>query len=246
MHDTRSAHSAEEKEASTALLREHLARAKAFRVAAGADPERCADRARLREWQAARLARTHADLVASPRFGPAAAFFLSDLYGPKDFGERDDEVARIVPTMVTLLPVSALRTVAGAIQVDALSEELDAAMVEELRKAGAMRSIDAEAYAEAFRRCANRQKRELQIALIGDTARALDRIAHKPFIATALRMMRGPAHAAGLGELQAFLERGLGAFRRMQGAGEFIDLITRREAALLDEIWSGQTRGLTV
>jgi hypothetical protein len=59
---------------------------------------------RLKEWQAARLARTYADLLASRATDPAAEFFLSDLYGPKDFRSRDEELARVVPIMVRVLP----------------------------------------------------------------------------------------------------------------------------------------------
>ena len=100
-----------------------------LRLAAAADPVIERRRAALRAWQAARLARTHADLLASARIGRLPAFFLSDLYGPKDFGERDAELERILPLMTTMLPVSGLRTLLLAIEVDALSERFDAAMV---------------------------------------------------------------------------------------------------------------------
>ena len=55
-----------------------------LRESAQADAELEATRQRLRAWQAVRLARTHADLLASPSMGPAATFFLTDLYGSKD------------------------------------------------------------------------------------------------------------------------------------------------------------------
>ena len=48
-------------------------------------PER---RAELRVWQAARLERTHSDLLASPRYRAATRFFLDELYGSKDFSQR--------------------------------------------------------------------------------------------------------------------------------------------------------------
>ena len=50
---------------------------------------------------------------------------------------------------------------------------------------------------------------------------------------------------AGLGDLQTFLERGYGAFRTMKGAGEFLDTITSRELALLNE-WFGNSATLNV
>ena len=47
-----------------------------------------------------------------------------------------------------------------------------------------------------------------------------------------LRLMRGPARAAGLGELQGFLESGFEAFRAMHGAQEFLGRVEAREQRL--------------
>jgi hypothetical protein len=69
----------------------------------------------LRRWQALRLARTYADLSASERHGPATAFFLSDLYGDRDFTERDRSLERAYPLLVKVLPDAALLPVARAI-----------------------------------------------------------------------------------------------------------------------------------
>lgn len=88
-----------EKERCVAELRRHLAAAKALRAGANADPRMAQDRLRLRAWQSDRLAATYRDLLDSERYRAAARFFLTDLYGPKDFSERDHEVERILPTM---------------------------------------------------------------------------------------------------------------------------------------------------
>src|SRR5271166_1669076 len=87
-------------------------------------------RASLRLWQAARLARTHRDLLESRRFHDAAEFFLVDLYGPKDLSRHVDDVRRIVPIMTRVLPESGLATVAHAIELSVLSESLDGDMAE--------------------------------------------------------------------------------------------------------------------
>jgi toxin YoeB len=47
----------------------------------------------LRRWQSARLAHTHADLLHSPRYQPAADFFLNELYGDRDFRQREQDEA---------------------------------------------------------------------------------------------------------------------------------------------------------
>ena len=232
----------DDKQRYSALLRSNLSRAKDLRSASAVSRDNQADRNRLREWQSLRLARTHRDLLDSPRFGPAARFFLDDLYGPKDFSRRDDEVERIIPLMTRLLPPSALRTIAMAVGLDALSEELDSALIGELRSAGRMRQIDDEAYAMAYRACNNRPRREAQITLIGEIGGALAGLTRMPLLTGMLRVMRGPAHVAGLAELHEFLERGFLAFKHMGKADEFLRTICDRETALMVH-WFAVTPG---
>ena len=88
--------------ACAAALVAFLAEARDLRLAAAADAQRGCRRQRLREWQAARLAKTHADLLSSSRYARAASFFLSDLYGEKDFSERDAEVERIASSLAAI------------------------------------------------------------------------------------------------------------------------------------------------
>ncbi|MBM3391973.1 MAG: hypothetical protein FJY34_08390 [Betaproteobacteria bacterium] len=234
--------SSEEKERWVEHLRAHLAQAKALRGAANADPRNAEDRLRLRTWQADRLAATYRDLLESERYHDAARFFLTDLYGPKDFSERDDEVERILPTLSATLPASGLRTIALAIEVDALSEELDAAMVTELRRARAIGNITEKAYAEAYRRAGHRRERELQLGLIGRIGEALAALVRKPLIHAALRIMRGPARLAGLAELHQFLDHGYNAFHGMGEPTEFLAAIATREETILRQLFDGASK----
>ncbi len=234
--------SSEEKEYWVAQLRQHLGRAKALRAEANADPRMADDRLRLRTWQADRLAATYRDLLDSERYCDAARFFLTDLYGPKDFSERDDELERILPTLAATLHAAGIHTIALAIEVDALSEELDAAMVLELRRSRAASKIMEKNYAEAYRRCGHRAQRELQLRLIREVGEALDALTRKPLVHAALRLMRMPAKLAGLAELHAFLEHGYNAFHRMGDSTEFLATIVSRETAILRQLYEGAVR----
>ena len=200
-------------------------------------------RRNLREWQAARLARTHADLVASPKFGAAAAFFLADLYGPQDIGHREAAVRRVLPVMKKTLPAPALGAIADAIELDALSESLDVAMAAHLGEISG--AIDAAAYGAAYRGVGRQDDRKRQIALIEHLGSSLEQLTHARFVGVALSAMRKPARLAGLSDLQAFLERGYDAFRRMGGAREFVETVTAREAAISAALFAGDDRPLT-
>jgi hypothetical protein len=224
--------------ACVADLKRFLAEARDLRLAAAADPVRGQQRDRLRAWQAARLAKTHADLLASPKFNIAATFFLSDLYGPKDFSERDTEMEKVLPIMTTMLPVSGLRTLLLAVEVDALSERFDAEMVVVLGKRLDQDGLALDDYAAAYRQVGDREGRELQIRLIGETGEALDALAHKTFAGAALKLMHGPAQLAGLGALHAFLERGFNAFRSLRRADEFLETIVQRERELMVSLFT--------
>ncbi len=197
----------------------------------------------LRAWQATRLARTHRDLLESRRFRDAAKFFLTDLYGPGDMSRHIEEVRRIVPVMTNVLPDSGLATVAHAMQLNALSESLDGAMVEWLGEKAS--EITDALYGEAYRAVGRAEDRERQIDLIDLLGQALDKLTHVRFIGTTLRVMRRPAQLAGLGELQAFLERGYAAFGSMRGgAGDFVSIVAARERAISRALFAGDDEAL--
>lgn len=230
-------------------LRDAVARVRALREAARTDPELAQDRLLVRAWQADRLARTYPDLLASPRYSAAAAFFLSDLYGPKDFAARDEAIGRIIPTMSRMLPDAALETIALAVELDALSEDLDQRVAADLRRrqpgARAL-AITESSYADAYRAAGTRAARERQIWLVGHIGAALDRLARKPLIAGALRVMEPPARAAGLGALHEFLARGFDAFRNMRGADEFLSIIDAREGRINAQLFAADERPFDV
>ena len=110
---------------------------------------------------------------------------------------------------------------ADAIELDALSEDLDAAMVAALGRR--VTSLNAADYGRAYRKVGRRADRQRQIDLIQHLGHSLDRLTHQRFVATTLAIMRKPAKLAGLGDLHGFLERGFTAFRKMGNADEFLD-----------------------
>jgi hypothetical protein len=213
-------------------LRTHLATLKALRGAPEDNPPRLSE---LKRWQAQRLAASYTDVSCVPRYRAATAFFLDDLYGPKDFSARDQAMMRIVPTMARLLPASAVETAALAIELEALSETLDHRVARALPPG----PIDDSSYAKAYREAGTREERERQVALIGEVGKRLDALVKRPLVLRTLKLMRTPARLAGLEDLQDFLERGFESFRLMEGAGEFLALIHERETAILNRLFSG-------
>lgn len=191
----------------------------------------------VKRYQQLRFAHTYADLLASERYRGAARYFLDELYGPQDFTGRDAQLARVVPATVRLFPAQIVDVVGSVVSLHALSEELDSALAQQL----ASPELDAPRYLRAWQATGQRAQRERQIALTLEVASALDTLVHKAFLRHSLHLMRGPARAAGLGDLQQFLERGFDTFRSMQGAAEFVAVIGSRERLLAATLFDAGT-----
>lgn len=216
----------------------------ALRARVAADPSTAARVADLKRWQARRLALTHADLLAEPRYSAAARFFLDDLYGAKDFSRRDAELERVLPRVVRVLPEAALATLADAVELDALSEDLDVELARVLAESG-VRDLDEAAYATAYRSSATPAERERQLDLVLSIGRSLDRLVHAPLVGRLLRAMATPARLAGVPSMHDFLTRGFAAFRAIGSAADFLGRIDARERAVLRSLFAGQTVGWT-
>ena len=213
-------------------LTELLQRNAALRSVFNDRPELRARLTELQAWQAERLLRSHSDLRTSPRYRRAVDFFFGELYGGRDPRARDRDLQKVQRIMERLLPAEALRALSLAIELEILTQELDAATVRALADG----AITEESYGAAYRRVGRRADRERQIELLYEIGTFLDHVVRKPLTHALVRLSRGPAHAAGLGELQEFLERGLEAFESMRGAREFLDLVRVRETQALEEL----------
>ncbi len=210
------------------LILQHLGAVRVERATRAVDASLAERVAQIKRYQQARFARTYADLLADPRYAGASRFFLDDLYGPGDFGQRDAQFARIVPALVRLFPAEVVVTVEALTALHALSEQLDSEMAGQVQTL----PLTAGGYVAAWRRTGQPSRRQRQVDLMLDVGRALDVYTRRPFLRHSLRAMRVPARAAGLAALQTFLESGFDTFRAMHGADEFLTQIAHRERAM--------------
>jgi hypothetical protein len=205
----------------------------ALRAARERDTDLAARVQRIKAYQHRRFEHDYDELLASPRYGVAARFFLDDLYGPTDFSARDAQFGRIVPTLSRVLPDEVVRTVEELIELHSLSEELD----QQMAQAIGPEPVDDRVYRRAWRQVARRADRERQVRLTLAVGRALDAHTRNPLLGLTVRLMRRPAQLAGLAQLQSFLEAGFSAFVAMKGAQEFLDTIGDHEFALIARLF---------
>jgi hypothetical protein len=191
----------------------------------------------LRAWQAARLARTYADLRVDPLFTDALEFFLSDLYGPQDLSRRDQDMVRAWRLLKRALPPRMLQVLCMTMELDVLSAELDLEVAQRL----APGPVTANSYADAYRAVRRPDARRRQIALVTSIGKALSAAVEAPLVGLALRAAHGPAHLSGFGVLQDFLERGFAAFRTLPDPARLLAVIEQREMHLMQILLAGGT-----
>lgn len=218
-------------------IRDAIADVTALRLHRTGDPALGAAVGSIKTLQARRFRGTYADLMASPAFGPAARFFLEELYSDSDYTDRDQQFSRIAGTLQTMFPQPVVNTAVALAVLHAQTEALDQDMGRAwLAHAGA--PDDAARYTAAWRSVGQRHARQQQLERVLAMGTDLARLTRAPGLRMMLRMMRGPANAAGMGALQKFLEAGFDTFgqlaRQRGGVEQFLAAIEQRERALMD------------
>jgi hypothetical protein len=190
----------------------------------------------IKRIQAVRFAGTYSDLLSGGPYAAAARFFLEELYSDKDYAERDAQFARIAGAIEKLFPENVARTAVTLAELHALTEELDQAMGLAWLAQAEARS-EASRYVEAWREVGRRPDREAQLKVVMGIGQQMVQLTRTPGLRMLLKMMRGPASAAGLASLQHFLETGFDTFASMvrtpRGAPAFLRTIETRESALI-------------
>lgn len=228
-------------------IRNAVATVNALRMEADASPLLLEAVMQIKRFQENRFRATYADLLASDDYGPASQFFLNELYSDKDFAQRDAQFAKIAGALQTLLPKQLVHTAVVMAQLHRLTEELDHQM-----GIASLSRIDADLtviYAQAWKKVGRPADRQLQLKTVLSVGMELERLTRTPGLRLMLKMMRKPAHAAGLGALQQFLEAGFDTFAGMSSqkhlVKSFLLTVEQRETKYIDWLFSADAFQLT-
>ena len=191
---------------------------------------------KLQTWQTNRLLVTHDDLWNSERFKPAMQFFVDELYGPRDFSQRDIEMARAVPTMTKIIPNKGLISLQTALRLNCLSLELDIALAQKLGS----EVINRSRYFDCYRYSSNQSQREEQIQLLEHLSIDLPKVVKIPGISVILMLSRKPAKIAGVESLHTFLEKGFNSFKKIGHVHDFIDPVISREREMMHALFAAK------
>jgi hypothetical protein len=216
------------------LLRFHLGRYKAWRSHSDEDFQK--KFIHLQQMQVERLKVTHAGLLEDERYKAITEFFLNDLYGGMDLSELAREVERAIPVATRLLPDSVMRTSAVALDLNALTGELDEALTHMVFEVMGISDPTQEDVMEAHRRLDHFEQRNYQMDLLLELGRGLDKYVRSRVIFATFKIAHRPAKMAGLGGLYDFLGRGFEVMRPMGSAEDFLQSFVGKERQIFQNI----------
>jgi hypothetical protein len=223
-------------------LRAHLAQVDALRQAAfSASSTVQAALAGVRLVQVRRFHFTYTDFLTSTRHRQAAQFFLTELYGSHDYSQRDAQFARIAGAIERLFPAKVMALALQMAEVHALTEALDWQLAQawvSLPPLGTPSlppaAIDplalAQRYLQCWRQVGRSADRDRQLQAVMTLGWHMAEVVRIPGLRMGLRLMRRPAHAAGLSALQQVLEQGFDAFTSMGQPDTFLNEVQARES----------------
>lgn len=219
-------------------IRNHLERVTGLRAQAHSEGLSTAVH-QVKQLQARRFRATYADFLNDARYAAATRFFLDELYGEHDFAQRDEQFGRIAGAIERLFPDAVADLAVDLAETHALTETLDHTLAEHWLAQDGTGSY-AGRYVRSWRLTAERAQRERQLAVVQHMGRELQRLTRMKSLLLALRLMRGPAQAAGLSALQRFLENGFAAFATLGDASHFLATISEQERRWIDTLFDDE------
>ena len=183
---------------------------------------------RFTEWQMAYLLTFFVDLHERPGYAEAIDFTMSDLAGVRISG-RDRDLERAAPAITRMLPPKAVETVAAAAKLNVRVLEVNLGIFRRLQVDGVLPvEISDRAYCIACREASTLDECLELVHLATYLGGTLGTLIKVPLLGSLLRAMRGPAHAAGFGALQEFLESGYTTFKAIPDVDHFLSEIEIR------------------
>jgi hypothetical protein len=190
----------------------------------------------LQVFQANRLRRDFRDLAAQPKYTAVGEFFFTEMYGPRDFSQRDAE-ARRLHQLIHLLPGVNMRDLESILELLDLTSQLDDHLAQILEDHEVGLNFDEATYDHCYRLADNYELRLHQLKLVDNCLHNVFRLSRQPLLGLAIHRVRLLARLAGLEAVQQFLAKGYDILSKVDSIDEFAATIALRERQRLDRIY---------
>lgn len=226
------------RKAEAARFRQHIRRSNELHLEYLDDAQLLRNYDRFAHWQLEYLLPFFSDLYAREGYAEAIDFTMSDLAGIGISG-RDSDLERAAPAITTMLPLGALATIASAAEMNARVLKVNIAICRCLLVGNELPARITELeYCVACREASSLEECSELVHLITGLGRTLKSLVKVPMIGMTLRAMRAPAHAAGFGALQEFLEKGFTTFKQIPDIDHFLGEIEVRMIEIFERIYT--------
>jgi len=195
----------------------------------------------LQIFQANRLRRDYRDLAEVPQYEPVGAFFFDEMYGPRDFADRDAQGKRL-QHFLHLVPGVHLRDVEEVLELLELTYRLDDGLAHIMFGRAVGVGFDEPTYEWLYREADNYDERLRQLRLVDNSLRNVFRLSRSGLLGLALHRSRLVARLVGIEVVHDFLTKGYDALRPVSQIDTFADTIYNRELQRLNRIY-GKTCG---
>ena len=222
---------------SAGRFRRQIARSNALHAEYLGDPALYVAYDHFASWQLRYLLTWFIDLHDIEGYGAAIDFIMSDLAGVGVAG-RDRDLERVAPVITATLTRHALDTLASAAELNARVLEINLAICRSLMRRGRLPArISEREYFVACRKSSSYDESVGLMHLVADLGETLKALVGVPMIGMTLRAMHRPAHAAGFGDLQDFLETGYETFRKIPDIDHFLDQVRIRMTEVFERVY---------
>ncbi len=191
----------------------------------------------LQIFQLDRIKNTYSDFSNSQQFNQLTSFFFKQIYGPQDFGFRNDSIKTLYHKSHLFLRQDIIKAVEGVLELNELSDELDEIMVNQLISMGEISDISFENYGKAYKNCNNYDRRCSQIDLMVHTTKRVFELSHIWLIGASLSALHSFAEILGMAKIMNFLYDGYQAFHKVDDITTFVDAVYQRESELNERLF---------
>lgn len=190
----------------------------------------------LQIFQANRLRRDYRDLAAIPQYEPVGEFFFNEIYGPRDFTERD-RGARRLHQLLHALPGVRLRDVEQVLELLELTTTLDDGLALLMLEHKIGTDFDEATYEHYYFVADNYDERLRQLDLVRDSLYNVFRLSRSQLLGIGLHRSRLLARLVGMEAAHEFLVQGYDALQGVSSIDHFAVTVYDRELARLNRIY---------
>ncbi len=190
----------------------------------------------LQIFQSNRLRRDYNDLAEIPQYEPVGEFFFSEMYGPRDFADRDAG-ARRLQHIIQLLPGVRLDDVEEVLSLLDLTNRLDEQLARLMLGRQTGTDFDEATYDQCYRAADNYPERARQLELVNSSLYNVFRLSRSQLLGVGLHRSRLLARLAGIEAAHTFLVKGYDALRGVDDISRFAETVYTRELERLNRIY---------